>query len=879
MKFFTFLFLIICFSKADGQFVESTDDFGISVLNNNPLYGNGSCMVDFDGDGQDDLTLAGKNQQVKFYKNNNGILSQYFMAFSPALPTNIDVKCPLWVDYDNDGDKDLILTGVYTPMRIYNNNGAMSFTDVAAVSGITPESAITIGVSAGDYNNDGCLDLYLCKYHNHLLFDEYEYSNHLYQNNCDGTFTDITMTSGIGMHIQASFCCVWIDYNMDGFQDIYVVNDKYTYPNYMYKNNGDGTFTDVTTTCGAGVNIDAMTATCDDYDQDGDLDIFVTNTFTTPDMQYNSNKLLNYDSETETFTDVAETAGVLSEEVCWGALWLDYDNNSWNDLFVGTIGSGFTTQAPNHFFISDSDGTFHEGITTLLLGPTNDGSYTAAMGDYDADGYYDFVTNNVSPSNASLWHNNGGNNKWISISLEGTISNKDGIGTWIECYSGGTKYLRYTFCGENYMGQNSEKEIFGLGNLGVVDSLKLKWLSGIEETYYNLTANTQYTFIEGQSFEDLLVDINYNGDLQICDGESIELSASIVGAYLWSNGDTTQTISVNSPGEYFVQVTNDFGFVLQSESVSIEQDSPPVVNSEVVQIDCFGNNSGSISLALAEGEIDSILWNNEAISPNLENLVAGVYSFTLFNTEGCSTTGSFELSEPSPIDIKLNTTNVLCFGQSNGTATIDITGGTPGYIVDWNGANPDSLAAGIYEVLVMDTMMCANSTIFNIVEPLALSLTLDTSAQYENGSLGSASVIIEGGTLPYQIVWSNGVEDVNEITNLIAGFYNIELTDSNGCEINEPFEIEWIIGIDGLDESGLVIFPNPSNGKINVVGTMLRGEILVLITDCTGKSIYQINENSVNYLMELDLQFLEAGIYEIAIITEEKTIVVPHIIY
>ncbi|MDH5297067.1 MAG: CRTAC1 family protein, partial [Nitrospirota bacterium] len=478
VKRLAFIFCLLPAVRSHAQFSETSTANGIFLVNDNPLFGNGTCFVDFDDDGWDDLTFASKNQSVLFYKNNNGQFTPYFPTFDPQLPATGDIKCVLWVDYDNDGDKDFILSAVYATLKVYQNQGDMTFIEVGSQIGILPETVQIYGVSAGDIDNDGCLDLFVCKYHNHQLVTGYQYSNRVYHNNCDGTFSDVTVSAGFGTSIQASFACIWLDYNMDGYQDVYVINDRLNYPNFLYKNNGNGGFINVTASSGAGVYIEAMSCSSTDYDNDGDLDIYVSNTSA-------GNVLLNNNLGLQIFTDVASSAGVVANQLCWGALWIDYNNDMWEDLFVSTLGNVGTTLLQNLFFVSDGDGTFHSGISeTGILGDT-DGSYTVAKGDYNQDGYYDYATNNASPASASLWQNNGGSNHWISVSLEGTISNKDGIGSWIECFVDGNKYVQYTFCGENYLGQNSEREIFGLAGNTAVDSLRIKWLSGIVETYYS----------------------------------------------------------------------------------------------------------------------------------------------------------------------------------------------------------------------------------------------------------------------------------------------------------------------------------------------------------------------------------------------------------
>lgn len=858
MKYCVCLVLLIISKFVSAQFIETSVANGISLINDNPLFGNGTCFVDFDDDGWDDLTFAAKNQAVKFYKNNNGAFSEIFPSFTPSLPTSMDTKCVLWVDYDNDGDKDLLLTGIYTTIKVYKNLGNFNFQEVATSIGIIPETVQIYGISAGDLNNDGCLDLYVCKYHNHQLVTGYEYSNRVYQNNCDGTFTDVTVPAGFGTTIQASFASIWVDYNQDGFQDIYVINDRLNYANYLFRNDGDGTFTNVTASSGAGIFIEAMSATCDDYDNDNDLDIYVSNSPV-------GNVLLNYNSTTGFFINLSQSAGVSAFELCWAAMWLDYDNNTWQDLFVSTLGSIGTTEYQNLFFVSDGDGTFHLGITETGIVGDIDGTYTCAMGDYNQDGYYDYATNNTAPSNASLWLNDGGTNNWLSVSVEGTLSNKDGIGTWLQCFAGGNQYTRYTFCGENYLGQNSEREIFGLGNFDEVDSLQISWLSGLVETYYLPEINQHHHFIEGQSLSEVQVPILVEGELQICPGQSVQLGTTESNSYLWSNGDTTQWITAAQPGDYFVEVVGIYGFTQQSDTITISlQESPePIV--EIQHVSCFGGTDGTISIGII-GSIDSITWENGMSGADLFDLPAGEYSFSLTNSEGCEATGLISISQPDSMELVVTISDVLCFGDSTGTAQINISGGTPPYLVDWQGANPDSMISGTYQATITDSLFCSTYAQIVIEQPEELTLNLETNPEFEFLQGGTATIEIEGGIAPYLVEWSNGIDDFLSIDSLSAGFYSVEVTDSNNCVVQLNFTIEFVPydGTSEIDFSGFLdLYPNPAEDFLIVSGNILEEVSEIRIFDSGGKLQFRWPVMYAESTIQLHISQLPAGVYQV----------------
>jgi len=474
--------LLYNFSYAQASFSNEASDIGINVVCGNTLFGNGITFFDYDNDGWDDITIASaQGDPVRFLKNINGNFVNHNLNIVDNNWRNKQIN---WVDIDNDGDNDLFITSDTSSNRLFENLGNMILQDITETSGMLTEVLVTYGASWGDYNNDGFLDAYLSNRDTSI-------PNVLYKNNGNNTFTIANIEAGLTPLETLSFCSAFFDYNNDGYQDIYIANDKVEYSNTLYKNNGDGTFSDVSDISGTDISIDAMSVTISDYNNDGWMDIYVTN-----DVPGNVFLKNNGDG---TFTNVASQTDTTFNSVAWGAVFLDADNDADLDLYVsgehdGTV-SGYLSSA---FYINNNDGTFNLYNSAI----PNDFaiSYSNAIGDTDNDGYPEIAVNNINHSNINLWKNNTNtSNNWLKVKLEGTQSNKNGIGSLIEISIEGETQYRYTLCGEGYLSQNSATEFFGIGTRTTIDYVRVKWLSGVEDIIYNVSVNQLLNITEGET--------------------------------------------------------------------------------------------------------------------------------------------------------------------------------------------------------------------------------------------------------------------------------------------------------------------------------------------------------------------------------------------
>lgn len=482
MKNLAVLFAIcfISISHSQIKFTDQAEVLGVGIPVGTTFLGNGVSFYDFDNDGWDDLTFSTSDSSpVRFFRNNNGSFVEIFLNIT--LP-NYQTKSVTWVDFDNDGDNDLFITSDAGSNKLLENIGNMTFQDITSTSGLPIVNLYTYGASWGDYDNDGFLDVFLS---NRTFF----VSNKLYKNNGDGTFSDVTFFAGIDITPLWSFCSAFIDINNDGYQDIYVANDKYDFLNKMYKNNGDGTFTDISDVSGTAIGIDAMSVTVDDYNSDGFFDIYVTN-------GPGGNYLLRNNGD-ETFTNVAGPTGTTFNSAGWGAVFYDADNNKDLDLYVSAEFDGFFGGYLSAAFY-ENGGIGNFTIDPLAFPNDNRESFSNAIGDIDNDGLVDMVVTNNDDANIFLWRNGTtpyGN--WLKVSLEGTISNRDAVGSRIEISINGQKQFRYTLSGEGYLSQNSGIEHFGVANATIIDYLKITWPSGTITQFNNVPVNQQYNITEG----------------------------------------------------------------------------------------------------------------------------------------------------------------------------------------------------------------------------------------------------------------------------------------------------------------------------------------------------------------------------------------------
>ena len=298
--------------------------------------------------------------------------------------------------------------------------------------------------------------------------------------------------------------------------------------------------------------------------------------------------------------------------------------------------------------------------------------------------------------------------------------------------------------------------------------------------------------------------ISENHTMVSCYGESdAAIDISVSGGsgeytYNWSNGSVTQDINNLSTGVYFVIATDENDCTVSIE-VEITEPEELIISSELSNISCYGVSDGSIDLTVSGGVTPyNYFWSNGETTEDLSNIGPGLYSVLVTDTNNCTETLEFEITEPEELTIIADVSNISCFGGNDGSIDITVSGGTGNYSYAWNGgaSNSEDIIngwAGSYYVYIEDDNGCSISAEFEISEPESFSVSFTSNAgEYVDCNSGQLSVIVEGGTAPYSYEWDNGSTDSN-LFDLCAGDYSVTVTDANGCSISEIGSVDLLI--------------------------------------------------------------------------------------
>jgi hypothetical protein len=886
-RFFFFVFLS-CASNLPAQFENFSDVWPVFLSPQTAFFGNGLSVYDFDQDGMDDLTIAELNQGVGLYRNNlNGFELVYYVGFIG------DVKQIVWVDYDNDHDADLFFTANGQGIHLWRNEGDYNFTDMSWFFD-DYSASFAYGAAWADYDRDGLLDVYVCMY-------DYPgtsvFPNLLFHQNENHSFDEVGSELGVGSSTDEAFQPAWIDFDQDGWLDLYVIND-HSVPNEFYHNNQGENFTEIAALNGSNVAQSSMSNSISDFDNDGDFDVFITDGGA-PVLLRNDGGL---------FIDVASEAGLGQWANNWSALWLDYDLDGFEDLHVCTENPG-TQPDHNFFYANQQNGFFYDSG----LDNTNRDSFCAAKGDFNNDGRWDYAVLNGYPPSIDVWINIS-EPQGVKLSLQGTLGNRDGVGAFIEYWVNGNRRITQSQCGENYISQNSQYEILATEGVGWIDSLNVIWPGGWIDRYQNLASGAFYTLTEGESISDL----NSVALVNVCPGDSTLLAVPSVLDFIWENGDTSSQRWVTGAGEFTATITNNFG-LQYTNRFNVALWDIPEVNALLTSPLCFESTDGHISLLLDESSFVSMMWSDGFTDAVRNNLSAGNYGCELTTLDGCIVQEVFVLTHPESIAVLGELDKNICHGAVTSVEP-EISGGVEPYEINWLGEDPNALGEGPHAFEVIDANGCLAS--FDLVVGWLPAIEVEvfadtvchgatTSLQYvasggsgelvfdfdeidpesvgqgnyqvlvtdeqtcfvihsfevaawetmqnnavithaQNGANGSIEINTSGGTAPYQYAWSNGSTDA-AMDNLTQDEYSCVITDANGC--TDEITIELVDLLVGTVFSSIEIFPQPFFESLTIA---MPGEHNIRILNAAGQLIEQ---QRINGRMVLDTSAWSSGSY------------------
>ncbi|WP_317891652.1 CRTAC1 family protein [Acidicapsa acidisoli] len=499
----------------------------------------GVALIDFDRDGWPDIFftnapdvdmfLAGKKARNALYRNNHD-------GTFTDVTDKAGVGFPCWAmgatvgDYNNDGWPDLLVS-CFGGVVLYRNNGDGTFTNVTTESGLSADKGWATGAVFGDYDGDGFVDLFVPHYvdldlndlptigsKRTCMYHEIPVQcgprglkgspDNLYRNNGDGTFSDVSAKAGVG-DAQRYFGlgAVWSDFDNDGKLDLFVANDGE--PNYLYRNDGNGRFTDMAYRAGVAVNGNGseqanMGVALGDYLHSGRFSIAITH------FSEEYTALFRNDGGWN-FADVSFDAGIAKATVPyvgWGDAFLDIDNDGWSDLAlvnghvypqVDTKDIGTKYREPKIFFLNQHNGKFRD--ISRVSGPAvqvPQASRGLAVGDLFNDGHLELVVENIEGRPMVLRTEPDARNHWIGLELAGTKSNRLALNVRVRVTARDLVQSDEVRSGGSYLSQNDLRLHFGLGAHARIDKVEIFWPSGKRETLTNLAVDQFYSVLEGE---------------------------------------------------------------------------------------------------------------------------------------------------------------------------------------------------------------------------------------------------------------------------------------------------------------------------------------------------------------------------------------------
>ena len=812
------LFFLSQMNYAQISFTESND-----LLNGNFTFSGAPITVhDVNGDRLDDIVALDQVNNIKvfiqtpganFSLQDYGVLAGFNWGMAVA-------------DLDHDGWSDVVTGGAYDQIKFSRLQA-----DGSLLNDILVGPPIFVqGVSFSDIDNDGFLDAFLC--HD-------DGSSSIYMNDGQGglsfdTSYPINRNFGSQESNAGNYGCVWTDIDSDGDTDLYLakcrqgVNDRADVRriNQLWLNDGAGNYTEAAADFQLDIGWQSWTAEFQDIDNDGDFDAFITN--------HDTLSLLYENINNTTFVDITENSGIDYQGWPIQASMKDFDNDGFVDLIIS---------GPNaRIYRNNGDRSFTPILDYDLLN-------SFAIGDLNSDGFLDLYAgfgigfNNPSAENEDvLLLNDGNDNNYLTVSLNGIQSNADAIGARLELYGQWGVQVREVRSGESYGICHTAQQTFGLGQATTIDRLVVKWPSGLEETFEDLLPNQTVGIIEGRCISPASSIIS-DGPLTFCSGEEVNLCAEEGFTYAWNTGENSRCINVTTSGAYWVTVSDgsDCFTVSTITQVEVDPEESFSIFTEAETTFCEG------SPVLLQADYDgNITWSNGATGQQIFVNAPGIYSAM---ADGVCTTidseNSIQLNmldapdSPTVADVTIEENNSVLLeasgdmpqwfdaefggnriGTGNTFTTPVLTETTTYYVDDFMEHVLPSVFLGEMEpqgnVLYHGDNFNA-FTIFEVFTPITLE-TVDVFTDFpglrrfiltdiDGNVLEQKDIFIEEqGKTVLELNWdldpANGPYQIGtdpSINNQTFGINSSRLmrtsTDAAGVEINFPYEVDEIISI------------------------------------------------------------------------------------
>ncbi|MEO8589251.1 MAG: FG-GAP-like repeat-containing protein [Flavobacteriales bacterium] len=860
-------------------------------------YGNPACVVDMNGDHLDDVVRFSGNQLMIAYQQPGGTFTEQGLITATVNPG--------WSicagDLDANGFNDLLLgSGSASSFLLANSTGT------AYTEQYFPPYIFNQRTNMADINNDGLLDGWSC--HDVGLSKPY-------RNTGDGVMEEDQSLIQQTVTVGGNYATMFTDLDDDGDLDLYISKCRGGAPvgdpqriNLHYRNNGNGTWTEIGAASGLGDGAQSWVTVIEDFDNDGDFDCFIAN-------HSDLNRFMRNNSD-GTFTDIIGTTGIDPNALgAWEAQGADFDNDGWADIF---------TEAGGGIWRNNGNGTF----SNVSIGVSE-----GAIGDLNNDGWLDIQLGQT------IRFNNGGANHWVKFELQGIFSNKNGIGARLRLYGPWGAQTREIRSGQGFSHMNSLQAHFGIGAATQIDSVVIAWPSGVRTVIANPGID-QLHIIPEAACTLAPIEVTASGSTQLCAGQSVQLSAPAgFVSYLWNTASTDQSIEVSTNGNYTVTAFDGGDCVALSNSVTVQ-----VVVDEAPTITVLGDEviCGGSSVELVSDIGTNAVWSNGSTGASLIVTEAGTYTVTADGV--CSTVTSDPVtiavnpaaSLPTADDVSIpspGTANLLAVGENIQwyTNEDDVTAVGTGnnwttpflntQTIFWceanaiygglsqNGGKPDNSGGGglpatgsqsfftswepftieqvtVYAIGdgVRTVNLCdAAGTVlqtasFNLVEGthvldlnFPVPVGVDLSLRCAEHSLFRNNA---GVSYPYAI------GTVGELTNTGFGtgyyyyFYDWKVrTESIACpSVRVPVTVN--VGNVGMSEQvadGLNLYPVPATNELRVDG--VRTGETISIFDAQGRLVLQPVEPSSDGTLVVSVASLSAGTYQVKILGRDRSIV------